>query len=42
MLTNYVEGYQHIGIPTDDIKKTEEFYRPDYDCLIIDPCIPAD
>ena len=21
MLTNYVEGYQHIGIPTDDIKK---------------------
>ena len=26
MLTNYVEGYQHIGIPTDDIKKTEEFY----------------
>jgi catechol 2,3-dioxygenase-like lactoylglutathione lyase family enzyme len=27
MLTNYVEGYQHIGIPTDDIKKTEEFYK---------------
>ena len=26
MLTNYVEGYQHIGIPTDDIKKTSEFY----------------
>lgn len=26
MLTQYVDGYQHIGIPTDDIKKTEEFY----------------
>ena len=26
MLTKYVDGYQHIGIPTDDIKKTEEFY----------------
>ncbi len=26
MLTEYVDGYQHVGIPTDDIKKTEEFY----------------
>lgn len=26
MLTKYVDGYQHIGIPTDDINKTEEFY----------------
>ena len=26
MLTQYVEGYQHIGIPTDDIAKTEKFY----------------
>lgn len=26
MLTQYVDGYQHIGIPTDDIKKTEGFY----------------
>ena len=25
MLTNYVEGYQHIGIPTDDIKKHRNF-----------------
>ncbi len=27
MLTQYVDGYQHIGIPTDDIKTTIEFYR---------------
>lgn len=27
MLTNYVDGYQHIGIPTDDIEKTAEFYK---------------
>lgn len=26
MLTNYVNGYQHVGIPTDDIEKTKEFY----------------
>ena len=26
MLTQYVDGYQHIGIPTDNMKKTEEFY----------------
>jgi lactoylglutathione lyase len=26
MLTQYVDGYQHIGIPTDDINKTAEFY----------------
>jgi catechol 2,3-dioxygenase-like lactoylglutathione lyase family enzyme len=26
MLTQYVDGYQHIGIPTDDIQKTQEFY----------------
>lgn len=26
MLTQYVDGYQHIGIPTDDINKTVEFY----------------
>ena len=26
MLTRYVDGYQHIGIPTDDIDKTAEFY----------------
>lgn len=26
MLTQYVDGYQHIGIPTDDINKTEQFY----------------
>ncbi|MCQ2507685.1 MAG: VOC family protein [Dorea sp.] len=27
MLTNYVDGYQHIGIPTDDIEKTKAFYK---------------
>ena len=27
MLTNFVDGYQHIGIPTDDINKTAEFMR---------------
>ena len=27
MLTNFVEGYQHIGIPTDDIEKTTMFYQ---------------
>ncbi len=27
MLTKYVEGYQHIGIPTDNMKKTTEFYE---------------
>ena len=27
MLTNFVDGYQHIGIPTDDINKTAEFYE---------------
>ncbi len=26
MLTQYVDGYQHIGIPTDDIEKTAKFY----------------
>lgn len=26
MLTQYVDGYQHIGIPTDDIEKTKAFY----------------
>lgn len=26
MLTQYVDGYQHVGIPTDDINKTEAFY----------------
>lgn len=26
MLTKFVDGYNHIGIPTDDMKKTEEFY----------------
>lgn len=26
MLTRYVDGYQHIGIPTDDMEKTTEFY----------------
>lgn len=26
MLTDFVKGYQHIGIPTDDIKKTVDFY----------------
>lgn len=27
MLTNFVDDYQHIGIPTDDINKTAEFYE---------------
>lgn len=27
MLTDYVDGYQHIGIPTDDINKTAKFYE---------------
>ena len=27
MLTDYIHGYQHIGIPTDDIEKTTEFYE---------------
>ncbi len=27
MLTNFVDGYNHIGIPTDDIEKTEAFYK---------------
>lgn len=26
MLTDFVEGYQHIGIPTDDVEKTVDFY----------------
>ena len=26
MLTKYVDGYQHFGIPTNDIEATEEFY----------------
>ena len=27
MLTDYIHGYQHIGIPTDDIEKTTRFYE---------------
>lgn len=26
MLTEYVDGYQHFGIPTKDIEATEKFY----------------
>lgn len=26
MLTEYVDGYQHFGIPTNDIEATEKFY----------------
>lgn len=26
MLTEYVDGYQHFGVPTDDIEATEKFY----------------
>ncbi|MFV0466761.1 MAG: VOC family protein [Lachnospiraceae bacterium] len=26
MLTQYIDGYQHIGIPTDDVIRTTEFY----------------
>lgn len=26
MVAQYVEGYQHIGIPTNDMEKTEAFY----------------
>ncbi len=26
MLTQYVDGYQHFGIPTNDIETTEKFY----------------
>lgn len=26
MLTNYVNGYQHVGIPTDNINNTTAFY----------------
>ena len=27
MMKNYVTGLQHIGIPTNDIKKSLEFYE---------------
>lgn len=27
MLTQYVDGYQHIGVSTDDINKTVEFIQ---------------
>jgi len=27
MLTDYVDGYQHVGIPTDDMEKTRNFYE---------------
>ncbi len=26
MLTDFADGYQHIGIPTDDMEATEKFY----------------
>ena len=26
MLTDFVTGYQHVGIPTNDMQATEEFY----------------